>query len=121
MSASARDQGQRLDTSRCQAGPLAEGPSMTAAFAANDQMAFGIIGAPAEDGHIVPEDVRMIGFDDVLESAYLTGLRTTVRQAIRAPAACRQTWQTLHSTDRAHPPRHLHPRQHGQQPLKPAS
>ncbi|MFJ3811663.1 substrate-binding domain-containing protein [Streptomyces sp. NPDC090073] len=38
---------------------------MTAVFTANGQMAFGIIRAPTEHVHIVPEDMSVIGFDDV--------------------------------------------------------
>jgi len=58
----------------------------TAVFAANDQMALGVLRALAERGHRVPEDTEVIGFDDVPEAAdYLPPL-TTVRQDFTALA-----------------------------------
>lgn len=52
----------------------------TAVFAANDQMALGLLHALADSGRRVPDDVSVVGFDDVADSAdYLPPL-TTVRQ-----------------------------------------
>jgi len=52
----------------------------TAVFAANDQMALGVLRALAVSGRRVPGDVAVIGFDDVPDAAdYLPPL-TTVRQ-----------------------------------------
>ncbi|WP_425553737.1 LacI family DNA-binding transcriptional regulator [Isoptericola hypogeus] len=52
----------------------------TAVFAANDQMALGLLRALAEAGRRVPEDVSVIGFDDLPDAvAYLPPL-TTVHQ-----------------------------------------
>jgi len=59
---------------------LAEETSCTAVFVANDQMALGVLRAFHEKGIRVPEDVSVVGFDDVPEaSSYLPPL-TTVRQ-----------------------------------------
>jgi DNA-binding LacI/PurR family transcriptional regulator len=59
---------------------LAAGTDLTALFAANDQMALGALRALAESGRRVPEDVAVIGFDDVADAAdYLPPL-STVRQ-----------------------------------------
>ena len=53
---------------------------MTAVFAANDQMALGVLLAMHEAGRRVPEEVSLVGFDDTPESAFYTPPLTTVRQ-----------------------------------------
>ena len=59
----------------------------TAVFAANDQMALGVLRALAEAGRRVPQDGSVGGCDDVPEAAdYLPPL-TTVRQDFTALAA----------------------------------
>ncbi|MGN9846769.1 LacI family DNA-binding transcriptional regulator [Nonomuraea sp. H19] len=52
----------------------------TAIFAGNDQMAMGVLAAFAELGVKVPDDVSLVGFDDIAGSAYLVPSLTTVRQ-----------------------------------------
>jgi DNA-binding LacI/PurR family transcriptional regulator len=59
---------------------LARDPDVTAIFAANDQMALGIIAALREVGRRVPEDVSVVGFDDLPESAFIDPPLTSVRQ-----------------------------------------
>lgn len=59
---------------------LARERDVTAVFAANDQMAMGVIAAMREGGRRVPEDVSVVGFDDLPESAFLSPPLTTVRQ-----------------------------------------
>jgi DNA-binding LacI/PurR family transcriptional regulator len=59
---------------------LAADPSVTAVFVANDQMALGVLRALREAGRRIPQDVSVIGFDDVPESAYFWPPLTTVRQ-----------------------------------------
>ena len=54
--------------------------SPTAVFAANDQMALGLLRALHEAGLRVPEDVSVVGFDDLPESGYFAPPLTTVRQ-----------------------------------------
>ncbi|MEH3075294.1 MAG: LacI family DNA-binding transcriptional regulator [Quadrisphaera sp.] len=61
------------------AGPLVE-RGATAVFAVNDQVAIGLLGALWQRGLRVPEDVSVVGFDDVPEAAYLVPPLTTVRQ-----------------------------------------
>lgn len=56
---------------------------VTAIVAANDSMALGAMRALAEDGLSVPDDVSLVGFDDVPEAAYLPVPLTTVRQDLR--------------------------------------
>jgi DNA-binding LacI/PurR family transcriptional regulator len=55
-------------------------------FAANDDMAVGLIRALLEAGLRVPQDVSVIGFDDIPVSAYVTPPLTTVRQPFDAVA-----------------------------------
>jgi DNA-binding LacI/PurR family transcriptional regulator len=54
--------------------------SATAIFAANDQMALGILRAMHESGRAIPGEVSIVGFDDVPEAPYFTPPLTTVRQ-----------------------------------------
>jgi DNA-binding LacI/PurR family transcriptional regulator len=56
----------------------------SAVFVANDQMAIGILHAFAQAGIAVPDDVSLIGFDDVPEAAFLNPALTTVRQDFHA-------------------------------------
>jgi DNA-binding LacI/PurR family transcriptional regulator len=56
----------------------------SAVFVANDQMAIGILHAFAQAGIAVPDDVSLIGFDDVPEAAYLNPALSTVRQDFHA-------------------------------------
>ena len=56
------------------------GSRPTAVFAGNDQMALGLLRALHEAGLRVPEDVSVVGFDDVPESGYFEPPLTTVRQ-----------------------------------------
>ena len=55
-------------------------PATTAVFSANDQMALGLIRGLSELGRRVPEDVSVVGFDDVPESEFYRPSLTTVRQ-----------------------------------------
>ena len=59
---------------------VAQDRSVTAVFAANDQIAIGLLLALHEGGRRVPEDVSVVGFDDQPEAAYLIPPLTTVRQ-----------------------------------------
>jgi len=65
---------------------LAADPSVTAVFAANDDMAIGLIRALTEAGRRVPDDVSVVGFDDIPVAAYVTPPLTTVRQPFDAVA-----------------------------------
>ena len=59
---------------------LAARPDCTAIFAANDQMALGVLRALHEHGRRVPEDVSVVGFDDIPDAGSFTPPLTTVRQ-----------------------------------------
>lgn len=52
----------------------------TALFVANDQMALGALRALADAGRRVPEDVAVIGFDDIADAAQFQPPLTTVQQ-----------------------------------------
>jgi DNA-binding LacI/PurR family transcriptional regulator len=59
---------------------LARDRDVTAVFAANDQMALGIVRALRDEGRRVPADVSVIGFDDTPESGFFVPSLTTIRQ-----------------------------------------
>lgn len=52
----------------------------TAIFVQNDQMAAGVIRAAAEMGLVVPEQLSLIGIDDIPMASYLSPPLTTLRQ-----------------------------------------
>lgn len=52
----------------------------TAVFVANDQMALGALRAFADAGRRVPDDVAVVGFDDIVDAAEFRPPLTTVRQ-----------------------------------------
>jgi DNA-binding LacI/PurR family transcriptional regulator len=59
---------------------LADNPDCTAIFAANDQMALGVLRALHERGRKVPGEVSVVGFDDNPDSAAFLPPLTTVHQ-----------------------------------------
>jgi DNA-binding LacI/PurR family transcriptional regulator len=60
-----------------------EGPAFTALFVANDQMSLGCVHALSEQGLRVPEDVSIVGFDDIPEAEHFAPPLTTMRQDFR--------------------------------------
>jgi LacI family transcriptional regulator len=61
---------------------FARGAIFTAVACANDQSAYGVRLALYRRGIRVPDDVSLIGFDDLQASAYTTPPLTTVRQPV---------------------------------------
>jgi LacI family transcriptional regulator, lactose operon repressor len=55
-------------------------PDMDAIFVANDQMALGVIQYVAQKDLRIPEDLGIVGFDNIPESAYFSPALTTVQQ-----------------------------------------
>ena len=53
---------------------------VTAVFCANDHTALGLLRALQQSGLRVPEDVSLVGFDDIPEAEYFGPPLTTVRQ-----------------------------------------
>ncbi|HEY8985865.1 MAG TPA: LacI family DNA-binding transcriptional regulator [Streptomyces sp.] len=59
----------------------------TAVFVCSDHMALGVYGALAEAGLRVPDDISVVGFDDLPESRWASPGLTTVRQPLGEMAA----------------------------------
>ena len=57
-------------------------PPPTAIFAANDLSAFGAMDAVRECGFRIPDDISIIGFDDVPQASFVYPKLTTVRQPL---------------------------------------
>ncbi|MCX4884428.1 MULTISPECIES: LacI family DNA-binding transcriptional regulator [unclassified Streptomyces] len=64
---------------------LSEPP--TAVFVCSDHMALGVYRALAERGLRVPDDISVVGFDDLPESRWITPALTTIRQPLAEMAA----------------------------------
>ena len=67
---------------------LAGRSDVTAIFAANDQMAMGVLRAFGEAGRMIPDDVSIVGFDDVPEAEFQMVPLTTV--SVQADEAARR-------------------------------
>lgn len=78
----------------------------TAVFAANDLSAIAIMGVAADLGLSVPEDLSVIGFDDIPEATQLTLPLTTVRQHMQtlgsAAAGLLMTFMAGETPDATH-------------------
>lgn len=85
---------------------LVEGQALfTAIFAANDQLAYGARLALHRKGLRVPEDVSLVGFDDLPGSLYTTPPLTTVQQPVEemGQAAAQGVLRLLHGEPAAMP------------------
>jgi DNA-binding LacI/PurR family transcriptional regulator len=65
---------------------LARIPEVSAVFAANDHLALGILRALHERSRRVPDDISVVGFDDVPEAGYFIPPLTTIRPDFHAVA-----------------------------------
>ncbi|MGP5292163.1 LacI family DNA-binding transcriptional regulator [Brachybacterium tyrofermentans] len=72
------------DAAHAVAALLAAEPRPTAVLAASDVLAIGLMGQLSDHAIRVPEDMSVIGFDDVPLSALVRPALTTVRQDIAA-------------------------------------
>ena len=61
---------------------ISDHPEITAVFAATDEIAIGTLTAIWQLGLKVPEDVSVIGFDDISLASLITPPLTTIRQPI---------------------------------------
>jgi DNA-binding LacI/PurR family transcriptional regulator len=59
---------------------LARIPEVTAVFVASDEMAFGVARAFAEHGRAIPDDVSIVGVDDIPLAEFCSPALTTVAQ-----------------------------------------
>ena len=71
----------------------------TAIFAANDDMALGVLQGAAAAGLSVPLDLSVAGFDDTPSALFSTPPLTTIRQPV-AEMAAEATRRLVVSTDR---------------------
>jgi len=67
---------------RCAEQLLSLAAPPTALFVSNDVMAFGAIEAAGVHGLHIPEDLSIIGFDDIAQAAHVHPALTTVRQPL---------------------------------------
>lgn len=67
---------------------LEQYPVMDAVFAANDQMALSLIAVARRTGRMVPDNLAVVGFDGIAESAYFSPPLTTVQQDLHQLGAC---------------------------------
>lgn len=63
---------------------LAEHPDLDAVFVASDEMAAGALPVLLESGRAVPEDVAVVGFNDIATAQHTRPALTTIRQPIEA-------------------------------------
>ena len=57
-------------------------PNLDAVFASNDQMALGVMYAAHRLGRRIPEDLAVVGVDDLAEASHFWPALTTVRQPL---------------------------------------
>jgi LacI family transcriptional regulator len=70
---------------------------VTAIFAFNDLQAYGVLSYINECGLSVPNDVSLVGFDDIFYSSILKTKLTTVRQPVKelATETCKMTMKLI--------------------------
>ena len=61
---------------------LIKHPQITAIFCASDLMALGVIKGAKQLGRRVPEDLSIVGFDDIILASYSTPPLTTIAQNV---------------------------------------
>jgi LacI family transcriptional regulator len=79
---------------------------ITAVFAVSDMVALGVISGLAEAGRAVPDDVSVIGFDDIFVARMCNPPLTTIRQDIvgRGAMAAQRLLHTIADTGKKLPP-----------------
>ncbi len=69
-------------------------PEMNAVFVCNDQMALGAMKVARQMGRRIPQDLAVVGYDDIPESPYFSPALSTIRQDV-AKMGCRGVKQLL--------------------------
>jgi LacI family transcriptional regulator len=92
---------------RAAAKIAAQDPRPTAVFAANDAMAIGLLAGLRELGVRVPEEVAVVGFDDVPIARYVSPPLTSVRIPI-AELGARAVERLLHAVENGGEPERTH-------------
>jgi DNA-binding LacI/PurR family transcriptional regulator len=83
---------------------------ITAVFVANDQMSLGLIRALHEGGIRVPEDISIVGFDDIPEAGHFLPPLTTIKQDFGAIGRrCVQMLIDTLNNRQTHPPDPIQP------------
>jgi DNA-binding LacI/PurR family transcriptional regulator len=77
---------------------LASGRPVTAVLAFDDLTALGVVRGLSDAGLKVPEDISVVGFDDVLPAAVSTPGITTIRQPLKEMGLLASEW-TLEAID----------------------
>lgn len=96
---------------RCFQNLLANGPEFTAVFSFNDVAAIGAVRALADAGLRCPEDVSVLGVDDIGMTAFLLPRITTAAQPLEAmgAAAVEQLIRRIRRPEEEHAPRLVFP------------
>ncbi|WP_203920256.1 LacI family DNA-binding transcriptional regulator [Rugosimonospora africana] len=79
----------------------------TAIFAHNDPMAYAVLDAVDECGLRVPDDISVVGFDDIVSSAHVRPPLTTVRQPFEEMGAQAAEMLLSALSYESGPPRHV--------------
>jgi len=90
---------------------IAQRPDLDAVFVSNDQMALGVLRVAQKLGRRVPQDLAVVGFDNIPESGFFCPPLTTVYQQM-SQVGCMAVEQ-LHKTVQA--------RQHGDATVEPVT
>ena len=82
-------------------------PDITAVFVINDLMALGAMNALRAQGVRIPEDISIIGFDNILYSSTFEPALTTIAQPIAAigQECIARLLERIHQPDK--PPTHI--------------
>jgi LacI family transcriptional regulator len=84
---------------------LAEPP--TAIFASNDVSAFGVMEAVRDQGKRIPNDISIIGFDDIPQASQVNPPLTTVRQPLEQMGRKAARMLLDYIADPDHPPQRV--------------
>jgi LacI family transcriptional regulator len=82
-------------------------PPPTAIFASNDLSAFGAMDAAREHGLRIPDDISIIGFDDIPQASLVYPKLTTVRQPLEQMGRVAVKMLLEQIEDRSRPPQHI--------------
>jgi len=82
-------------------------PRPTAIFASNDLSAFGVMEAARECGLRIPDDISIIGFDDIPQASLVHPKLTTVRQPLEQMGQVAVKLLLEQIEDRSHPPQRV--------------
>jgi DNA-binding LacI/PurR family transcriptional regulator len=96
---------------------LCQIPDIEAVFASNDRMALGALKAASNAGRRIPEDLALVGYDDVPEAPFFSPPLTTIRQDLKdlAGLAVEMVDRRIDARDKGQPVKepnfHLYPPQ----------